>query len=70
MAFFTNAISTLSTIVTALGAGTAFYGAFVFLQGQGADNPADKNKGINSLMAGGGLAFLGYFLVPQLANLF
>lgn len=70
MAFFTSAIATLSTIVTALGGGMAAWGAIQFLQGHGADNPAQKSSGMNQIISGGGLAVVGLTLIPLLGGLF
>ena len=39
MAFFTSAISTLQTLVTALGAGLGVWGVINLLEGYGNDNP-------------------------------
>lgn len=39
MAFFTSAISTLQTLVIALGAGLGIWGVINLLEGYGNDNP-------------------------------
>lgn len=39
MAFFTTTITTLTTVVTALGAGIAVWGVVNLLEGYGNDNP-------------------------------
>lgn len=39
MAFFTSAITTLSTLVTAIGAGLGVWGVVNLLEGYGNDNP-------------------------------
>ena len=39
MNFFSDAISTLSTLVVALGAGLAVWGVINLLEGYGNDNP-------------------------------
>ena len=70
MAFFTSAIDVLQTLVIALGAGLAIWGAVNLLEGYGQDNPASKSQGIKQLMAGGGVAMIGVVLVPLLAGLF
>jgi hypothetical protein len=70
MAFFTQAISVLSTLVIALGAGLAVWGVVNLLEGYGNDNPGAKSQGIKQLMAGGGLVLIGVLLVPQLSTLF
>ncbi len=70
MAFFISAISTLQTLVVALGAGLAVWGVINLLEGYGADNPGAKSQGMKQLMAGGGIILLGTTLVPTLATLF
>jgi hypothetical protein len=51
MQFFTNAVSTMSTVVIALGAGLAVWGVINLLEGYGADNPGAKSQGIKHFMA-------------------
>ena len=70
MAFFTSAISTLETIVVAIGAGLGGWGVVNLLEGYGNDNPGAKSQGIKQLMAGMGVAVVGTVLVPQLSGLF
>ena len=70
MDFFTSAIDTLKTLVIALGAGLAVWGVINLLEGYGNDNPGAKSQGMKQLMAGGGVALIGFTLVPLLANLF
>ena len=70
MAFFTSAISTLQTLVTALGAGLGIWGVINLLEGYGNDNPGAKSQGMKQLMAGGGVALIGTQLIPLLSNLF
>jgi len=70
MSFFTSAISTLETLVIALGAGLAIWGVINLLEGYGNDNPGAKSQGIKQLMAGGGIALVGLVLVPLLSGLF
>jgi len=70
MTFFTTAVSTLQTLVVALGAGLAVWGAVNLLEGYGSDNAAAKSQGIKQLMAGGGVILLGTTLVPLLSSLF
>ena len=70
MAFFTSSINTLSTLVTAIGAGLGVWGVVNLLEGYGNDNPGAKSQGIKQLMAGAGIMLLGTSLVPQLATLF
>ena len=42
MAFFTSAVSTLSTLVIALGAGLGVWGVVNLLEGYGNDNPGSR----------------------------
>lgn len=70
MGFFTSAITTLQTLVVALGAGLAVWGVINLLEGYGSDNPGAKSQGVKQLMAGGGVILLGTTLVPLLSTLF
>ena len=70
MAFFGQAISTLSTLVIALGAGLGVWGVVNLLEGYGQDNPGAKSQGVKQLMAGGGVILIGVNLVPLLSGLF
>lgn len=70
MAFFRSAISTLSTLVVAIGAGLGVWGVVNLLEGYGNDNPGAKSQGIKQLMAGAGIMLLGTSLIPQLSSLF
>ena len=70
MAFFTSAISTLQTLVVALGAGLGVWGVINLLEGYGNDNPGAKSQGMKQLMDGGGVALIGITLVPLLSGLF
>ena len=67
---FTSAISTLQTLVVALGAGLGVWGVINLLEGYGNDNPGAKSQGMKQLMAGGGVALIGITLVPLLSGLF
>ena len=69
MAFFTNSVTALKTVVTAIGAGVAVWGIINLLEGYGNDNPGAKSQGIKQLIAGGGIALIGVLLVPLLSNL-
>ena len=69
MQFFTSAITTLQTLVIALGAGRGIWGVVNLLEGYGQDNPASKSQGIKQLMAGGGVALIGLTLIPLLSGL-
>lgn len=70
MQFFSSAVTTLQTLVVALGAGLAVWGVINLLEGYGSDNPGAKSQGIKQLMAGGGVILLGTTLVPLLSSLF
>lgn len=70
MAFFASAISTLQTLVVAIGAGLGVWGVINLLEGYGSDNPGAKSQGIKQLMSGGGIILIGTQLVPLLATLF
>lgn len=50
MGFFTTAITTLKTLVCAIGAGLAAWGVINLLEGYGNDNPGAKSQGIKHLM--------------------
>ena len=51
MAFFTSAITTLQTLVVALGAGVGVWGLVNLLEGYGNDNPGAKSQGVKQFMA-------------------
>ena len=70
MEFFTSAVTTLSTLVTAIGAGLGVWGVINLLEGYGSDNPGAKSQGIKQLMSGGGIIIVGQTVVPLLATLF
>ncbi|MCJ7856546.1 Maff2 family protein [Lachnospiraceae bacterium NSJ-143] len=70
MAFFGEAINTLSILVIALGAGLGVWGVVNLLEGYGSDNPGAKSQGVKQLMAGGGVILIGLNLVPLLSDLF
>ena len=70
MSFFTTAVSTMSTLVVALGGGVGVWGVVNLMEGYGNDNPGAKSKGMKQLMAGGVVALIGGTLVPLLSKLF
>ena len=70
MQFFASAITTLQTLVVALGAGLGVWGVVNLLEGYGSDNPGSKSQGMKQLMAGGGIILLGTTLIPLLSSLF
>ena len=51
MEFFNSAIEVLQTLVVAIGAGLAVWGAINLLEGYGNDNPGAKSQGIKQFMA-------------------
>ena len=44
MAFFTSAVTTLKTLVIALGAGLGVWGVVNLLEGYGSDNPGSNAR--------------------------
>ena len=70
MEFFNSAVTSLQTLVVALGAGLGIWGVVNLLDGSGNDNPGAKSQGMKQLMAGGGVALIGTTLVPLLSGLF
>lgn len=50
MGFFTNSVTALKTVVTAIGAGVAVWGIINLLEGYGNDNPGAKSQGIKHLI--------------------
>lgn len=70
MAFFTSAVSTLSTLVILMGAFLGVWGVVNLLEGYGSDNPGAKSQGIKQFAAGAGVAIVGAVLVPMLTSLF
>ena len=69
MQFFASAITTLQTLVIALGAGLGVWGVVNLLEGYGSDNPGAKSQGVKQLVAGGGVALIGVTLIPLLSGL-
>ena len=50
MEFFSSAITTLQTLVVALGAGLGVWGVVNLLEGYGSDNPGSKSQGMKHLI--------------------
>ena len=69
MDFFNSAVTTMSTLVTALGGGLGVWGVINLMEGYGSDNPAAKSQGVKQLMAGSGVMLLGLKVVPLLSSL-
>lgn len=70
MEFFNSSITTLTTVVTAIGAGVGVWGIVNLLEGYGNDNPGAKSQGIKQLMAGGGIIIVAQAVIPNLTSLF
>ena len=70
MAFFNSTVTSLQTLVVALGAGLGIWGVVNLLEGYGSDNPGAKSQGMKQLMAGGGIILLATAVIPQLSTLF
>ena len=69
MSVFQEGVTTMGTIVIALGGGLCIFGAINLLEGYGGDNPGAKSQGIKQLMAGGGVILIGMKLIPLLSGL-
>ena len=52
MQFFASAITTLQTLVIALGAGLGVWGVVNLLEGYGSDNPGAKSQGMKQAHGG------------------
>ena len=50
MAFFTSAITTLQTLVIALGGGLGVWGLINLMEGYGNDNPGAKSQGVKHVI--------------------
>ena len=70
MQFCQDSITTLQTVVTAIGAGVGVWGIVNLLEGYGNDNPGAKSQGIKQLMSGGGIIIVAQTVIPGLASLF
>ena len=70
MEFFALAISTLTTIITVLGAGVGVWGIVNLLEGYGGENAQARSQGIKQLVAGGGIVVIAQTVISQLATLF
>lgn len=70
MDFFVSAISTLGTVVVAIGAGVGVWGIINLLEGYGNDNAGAKSQGMKQLMAGVGIGIVGLVVVPLLGDQF
>ena len=68
MAFFSSAVTTLQTIVIAIGAALGIWGLVNLMEGYGSDNPGAKSQGVKQLVAGAGIALIGATLVPLLSS--
>lgn len=70
MAFFTQGVSVLTTLLTLIGAGLGLWGIVNLLEGYGNDNPGAKSQGMKQFMSGAGIVIIGQTLVPALSSLF
>ena len=70
MGFFSSAVSTLKTVITAIGAGIGIWGIINLLESYGSGNPSEKNNGLKQLMAGGGIIIVAPTVIPLLGGLF
>ena len=70
MSFFNSAVDVMQTLVIALGAGLAIWGAINLMEGYGNDNPGAKSQGIKQLMRGGVIIIVAQTVIPQLTTLF
>ena len=70
MEFFSSAVTSLSTVVVAIGAGLGVWGVVNLMEGYGNDNPGAKSQGMKQLMSGGGVILIGTQLIPLLSGLF
>ena len=50
MSFFSTAVTTLQTIVIALGAGLGIWGGINLMEGYGNDNPGAKSQGMKHVI--------------------
>ncbi len=66
--FFTDTISVLETVIVLIGGGVGAWGIINLLEGYSSDNPGAKSQGMKQLMAGVGIAALGFVLVPSLST--
>lgn len=63
---YTTAIDSLKIIVMAIGVAYGGWGLINLFEGYGNDNPGAKSQGIKQLMAGIGVALIGYTVIPKL----
>lgn len=70
MGFFSSVVSTLKTVITAIGAGIGIWGIINLLESYGSGNPSEKNNGLKQLMAGGGIIIVAQTVIPLLGGLF
>jgi hypothetical protein len=66
MGFFSSAVSTLKTVISAIGAGIGIWGIINLLESYGSGNPSEKNNGLKQLMAGGGIIIVAQTVIPLL----
>lgn len=66
---YSSSIDTLKIIVMSIGAALAVWGLVNLAEGYGNDNPGAKSQGVKQLMAGIGLALIGFTVVPKLGGM-
>lgn len=69
MTFFNDSINILQVVIVLIGGGLAVFGLINLLEAYGSDNAAGKSQGTKQLMAGVGIAILGFMLIPKLKDL-
>ena len=69
MAFITQAVTVLQTLVIALGAGLAVWGVVNLMEGYGNDNPGAKSQGIKQLRTARGGVPVATTAIPLIPSL-
>ena len=64
MGFFSTAITTFQTVITAVGAGIGVIGFINLFEGIQSDNPSNKNQGIKQAVAGAAIILAAQTLIP------
>lgn len=69
MEFFNEILNFASIAVMAFGAAIAMGGLLNIGEGKSQQNAAKQDEGMTKIVGGGIIMALGFFLVPELANL-
>jgi hypothetical protein len=69
MAFFTDGVETLKSVITLLGAALGIWGLIQLLEGYSSNNPENKSTGLKLFVAGLGIAAVGQALIPKLLEI-